>query len=233
MKALILLGVLVLFGPLSVAQESAGHRPPKGPEQWEKEIAAFEQEDARTPGSENPVVFVGSSSIRIWKTLKEDFPKHRVLNRGFGGSYITDAVHFADRLVIRHKPSFIVVYTGGNDLGAGRTPQQVFEGYKALVGKIRAALPDTPIAYISIAGNPKRWYQVTEVIQTNALIDAYTKTNPGLLFIDVFHPMLAGDGKPRPEIFSQDRLHMNAAGYKLWTEIVGRHLPPQRAAVRP
>jgi len=90
---------------------------------------------------------------------------------------------------------------------------------------VRTRLPSTPIAYISIAGNPKRWAQVAEVIKANALIETYTKQNPGLVFIDVFHPMLGTDGLPRPEIFLEDRLHMNEAGYKLWKEIVGPYLP--------
>jgi lysophospholipase L1-like esterase len=93
------------------------------------------------------------------------------------------------------------------------------------VEKVRAKQPSTPIAYISIAGNPKRWSQVEKVIQANALIEAYTKANPELLFIDVFHPMLGTDCLPKPGIFSADNLHMNEDGYKLWTEIVAPYLP--------
>ena len=192
---------------------------------WESEIAAFEKHDRETPPPKHAIVFVGSSSIRKWTTVAEDFPHHRVLNRGFGGSQMADSVHFADRIVLPYEPRFIVVYAGGNDINAHKTAEQVFADFKAFVAKVRAKQPDTPIAYISITGNPKRWSQVEEVKKANALIEAFTKEQPHLQFIDVFHRMLGADGLPRPEIFVEDGLHMNAEGYKLWTEIVGPYLP--------
>ena len=194
-------------------------------QKWEKEITAIENRDARTDSNKHGIVFVGSSSIRKWTSLTEDFPEHHVLNHGFGGSQLSDAVYFADRLVLAYEPTFIVVYAGGNDINAKKTPEQVFESYCAFVTRIRETQPETPIAYISIAGNPKRWSQVPEVIKTNGMIETFTKQHPGLLFIDVFHPMLALNGLPRPEIFSNDNLHMNAEGYKLWAKIVGPYLP--------
>lgn len=198
---------------------------PTGFAKWEKEITTFEQRDLSSPPPKHAIVFVGSSSIKKWTSLAEDFPHHRVLNRGFGGSQMGDAAHFADRIVIPYEPRFIVVYSGGNDLNAKKTAEQVLASFQDFVAKVRAKQPDVPIAYISIAGNPKRWAQVEEVKKANALIEAFTKTQPGLQFIDVFHEMLGADGLPRPEIFSADRLHMNPEGYKLWTKIVGRHLP--------
>ncbi|HYR58198.1 MAG TPA: SGNH/GDSL hydrolase family protein [Chthoniobacteraceae bacterium] len=192
---------------------------------WEKEIAAFEQHDRETPPPKHAIVFVGSSSIRKWTTLAEDFPHHRVLNRGFGGSELGDSAHFAERIVLAYEPRFIVVYAGGNDINNHKTAEQVFESFKAFVAAVRAKQPDTPIAYISIAGNPSRWSQVEEVKKANALIEQFTREQPNLKFIDVFHEMLGSDGLPRPEIFVADRLHMNAEGYKLWTQIVGRFLP--------
>jgi lysophospholipase L1-like esterase len=187
---------------------------------WEKEVTAFEQRDKESPPPSNPVVFVGSSSIRLWKSLEQDFRGLPVINRGFGGSQLSDAAHFVDRLVLAYQPRFIVVYSGGNDLNARRTPEQVFEAFRLFVERVREKQPTTPIAYISIAGNPKRWSQVAEVIQANALIEIYTKQQPHLLFIDVFHAMLGVDGLPRPDIFSSDNLHMNEEGYRLWTRLL-------------
>lgn len=214
---------------LNVALTVWGAEPPatvnEPHQKWEKEIAALEDRDARTESNKHGIVFVGSSSIRKWTSLAEDFPEHRVLNHGFGGSQLSDAAYFADRLVLAYEPRFIVVYAGGNDINAKKTPEQVFESYCAFVAKVREKQPETPIAYISIAGNPKRWSQVAEVIKTNGMIETYTKQHPRLLFIDVFHPMLALNGLPRPEIFSNDNLHMNAEGYQLWAKIVGPYLP--------
>lgn len=203
----------------------AADPPATGFARWEKEISAFEKSDAETPPPKHAIVFVGSSSIKKWTTLAEDFPHHRVLNRGFGGSQMSDAAHFADRIVVPYEPRFIVVYSGGNDINAKKSAEQVFASFKELVAKVRAKQPDVPIAYISIAGNPKRWAQVEEVKKANALVEAFTKTQPNLKYIDTFHEMLGADGLPKPEIFVADRLHMNAEGYKLWTKIVGAYLP--------
>ncbi len=205
--------------------DARAEKAPTGFAKWEKEISAFEKLDQENPPPKHGIVFVGSSSIRMWKTVAEDFPQHRVLNRGFGGSQMSDAAHFADRIVLPYEPRFIVVYSGGNDINANKTAEQVCGFFKEFVANVRAKQPDVPIAYISIAGNPKRWAQVEEVKKANALIEAFTKEQPGLKFIDVFHEMLGADGLPRPEIFLPDRLHMNAGGYKLWTQIVGKHLP--------
>lgn len=193
---------------------------------WEKEIAALEAKDSVNAETKGGIVFIGSSSIKKWTTVAQDFPRHRVLNHGFGGSQMADSVYFADRIVLPYEPRFIVVYAGGNDLNAGKKPEQVFAAFRAFAEKVRAKLPNTGIAYISIAPNPKRWAQVEQVKAANALIADYIKGQPGLKFIDVFPRMLGADGLPLPNIFVADRLHMNAEGYKLWTEIVGGFLPP-------
>jgi lysophospholipase L1-like esterase len=224
--ALIAPVLLSLLPVVSFTNTGGAAQPaPAPPDKWEKDIAAFESSETASPVPKNAIVFVGSSSIRKWTSLATDFPHHHVINRGFGGSLLSDSVHFIDRLVLKHEPRFIVVYAGGNDINANKTPEDVFANFKALVGKVREKQPSTPIAYISIAGNPKRWSQVERVIQANALIEAYTKANPGLIFIDVFHQMLGPDGMPIQGIFSPDNLHMNEEGYKLWTAIVAPYLP--------
>jgi lysophospholipase L1-like esterase len=221
MRFLLLLSLLC-FAPVHF---TFADEPLTGFAKWEKEIAAFEATDKTEAPPKGGIVFVGSSSIRLWKTLAQDFPKHRVLNRGFGGSQMEDSVHFADRIVVPYEPRMIVVYAGGNDINAGKTPEQVFAAFKEFVAKVRAKLPGTAIAYISIAGNPKRWAQVEQVKAANAMIADYCKAGENLRFIDVFTQMLGPDGLPKPDIFVEDRLHMNAEGYKLWTAIIGPLLP--------
>jgi lysophospholipase L1-like esterase len=223
---------LVLLPAFVFAQTTP---PPAGPQRWEKDIAAFEKADRDNPPEKGGIVFVGSSSIRLWTTLAQDFPQHRVLNRGFGGSQMPDSVHFADRIVLPYEPRMVVVYAGGNDINAKRTPEQVAADFRTFVEKVRAKLPATEIAYISIAGNPARWAQVEQVKAANAMIEQYCRETPGLKFINVFPHMLGPDGLPRPEIFREDRLHMNAEGYRLWTRIVRDYLPSpdKEAAVTP
>jgi lysophospholipase L1-like esterase len=191
---------------------------------FEKDIRAFEASDKTNPPPKHAVLFIGSSSIRMWKTLAQDFPEHRVINRGFGGSQISDSIYFADRIVIPYEPDVIVFYAGGNDINAKKSPETVANDFKTFVAKVRTKLPTTHIAYISIAGNPARWAQVAQVREANRLIREWTSTQPRLSFIDVFSPMMGDDGTPRPDIFIADRLHMNEKGYVIWKRVVGEHL---------
>ena len=151
-----------------------------------KEINAFLTDDRNNPPPQGAVLFIGSSSIRLWKTLAGDFPEQRVINRGFGGSQIIDSVNYADQIVIPYRPRCIVFYAGGNDINAGKSPEQVFADFRAFVRKVQAALPGTDIAYISIAPNPARWAQVEKVRQTNQLIQDYARSHRHLSFINVF-----------------------------------------------
>ena len=204
--------------PLLLAQEAKAAAP------FEKEILAFEAAVKTNPPPTGAILFLGSSSIRLWQTLARDFPDRRVINRGFGGSQISDSIRYAERVIFPCAPKQIVFYAGGNDINGGKTPERVFADFRALVETVHARLPATRITYISIAPNPARWAQVERVRTANALIAEYAARNPRLAFINVFPHMLGDDGQPRPEIFVADRLHMNAKGYELWTRLVRPYL---------
>lgn len=191
---------------------------------WEKEIAALEARDRTNPPPRDGIVFVGSSSIKRWTNLAQAFPGKPVINHGFGGSQICDSVAYAERIVIPQRPRLVVLYAGGNDINAGKTPETVFNDFKAFVKKVHAALPQTRIAFISSAPNPKRWEQVEKVKRLNQLAAAYISGDPRLTFINVFPHMLGADGQPKPDIYVADRLHMNDKGYAIWTEIIGPYL---------
>ena len=191
---------------------------------FEPEIRAFESADSTNPPPKNGILFIGSSSIRLWKTLAADFPGLRTINRGFGGSQIADSIHYAERIVIPYAPRQIVMYAGGNDINAGKSSEEALADFQKFVERVHRSLPETRIAYISIAPNPARWSQVDRVRRANELIADFTRKDPRLSFITVFAAMLGPDGKPRPELFVEDQLHMNSEGYKLWREIVGKHL---------
>ncbi len=227
--SLLLAGLLIalLSGGCTSHQSAApALQSEQKPLPFEKEILAFEASDRTNPPPRGAILFIGSSSIRLWKTLAQDFPGHRVINRGFGGSQIIDSVRYADRIVFPYQPKQIVLYAGGNDINAKKTPEQVFADYRAFVKKVHAKLPRTRIAYISIAPNPARWAQVEQVKEANRLIADHTKTDRRLTFIDTFTHMLGADGQPLPDIYVADRLHMNAKGYELWKGIVGPALGP-------
>ena len=232
MRIPLILPLLWLAATLALAQTPVPVQTNQ-PNAFEKEILAFEASDRTNPPPKHAALFVGSSSIRLWKTLTQDFQDRRVINRGFGGSHISDSILFADRIVLPYEPDTIVFYAGGNDLNAGKTPQTVFNDYKTFVAKVRAKLPDTHIAYISIAGNPARWAQIDKVREVNRLIHAYSRTVPGLSYIDTTSAMLGTDGLPRPEIFVADKLHMNTNGYAIWTRVIGEHLKQLDAEKKP
>ena len=189
------------------------------PIRWENDIQQFEGADKTNPPPKKAILFIGSSSIRIWKTLATDFPEHKVINRGFGGSFMNDSVYYFDRIVAPYRPKVIVIYAGGNDINAGKTPEDVFGAFTNFVAKAHQALPKTRVAYISIAPNPSRWSQVEQVKAANKLIEDFTKKDSKLAFINIFPAMLGEDGKPKPDIFLKDNLHMNAKGYAIWVPI--------------
>jgi lysophospholipase L1-like esterase len=194
------------------------------PARWEPEIRAFEAADLTNPPPRGAILFIGSSSIRLWKSLAEDFKPLAVINRGFGGSELSDSVFFAGRIVIPYRPKQIVLYSGDNDLAAGKSPQQLLTDFQAFVRGARSALPDTRISYISVKPSPSRRHLMDRMREANRLISDWARTQDRLDFIDVFTPMLGPDGEPRPEIFAPDKLHLNAAGYQLWTRIVRPYL---------
>ena len=192
-------------------------------ERWEAAIAAFEEQDRQAPPAPGGIVFVGSSSIRGWD-LERSFPELRTLNRGFGGSEVADAVHYADRIILRYEPRIVVVYAGDNDIALGAPPCEVYANFQRLVSVIHERLPATRIVYIAIKPSPKRWGLVHRARAANALIQAACVENDRLSFVDVDTPMIGDDGQPRAELFVDDKLHLSDAGYELWTQLVRPHL---------
>lgn len=190
------------------------------PTRFEADIQAFERMDATTPPPKKPVLFVGSSSIRMWTTLAADFPDYPVMNRGFGGSYMSDLLYYFDRVVAVYDPALILVYEGDNDLSGGKSVDQVYGEYLQFVALVKAQLPQADVAFIATKPSPSRAQYVEVTRQLNERLEALAATDARLWFIDVFTPMLNEKGQPRPELFGSDMLHMNAAGYELWRSII-------------
>lgn len=194
------------------------------PEQWAADIDKLTANDATNPPPKGAVVFVGSSSIRFWTTLAQDFPSVFSINRGFGGSELADSVFYADRIVIPYAPRLVVVYAGDNDLWAGKSSQTVLDDFRAFRTKVHAALPKTKIIYLSIKESPSRERIREKVIITNQLIAADCKTDARCVFVDVDTPMLDSLGQMRPELFRPDQLHLLPAGYAIWTKVLAPYL---------
>jgi lysophospholipase L1-like esterase len=190
---------------------------------WESAIGAFEKQDREKPPPKNGILFVGSSSIRLWN-LAKSFPELGAINRGFGGSELADSVRFAPRLVLKHEPRLVVLYAGDNDIGAGKTPEQVAGDFRDFVKVVRQGLPQTKIIYISIKPSVLRWKLWPKIQSANALIETYCGQEKELVFLDVSKAMLGADGKPRRELFRGDGLHLNDEGYAVWASLLKPHL---------
>ena len=197
----------------------------KSPERWEKTIQGFEKDIANGKSKPGSVLFIGSSSIRMWD-LPKWFPKHSAVNHGFGGSEVSDSLHFFDRIVTPLRPPMIVLYAGDNDIAKGKTAEIVHRDFTSFAKKVQKSLPaESKVAFVAIKPSIKRWNLAEEMDKANQLIAKDCAADERLEFVDIWKPMLGEDGKPKPELFAKDGLHLNDEGYKLWTSIVNKTLP--------
>jgi len=192
----------------------------KSPARWEKSIVEIEQRIASGKSTPGAVLFVGSSSIRLWK-LEASFPNMVTVNHGFGGSFLSDSVHFFDRIVVPVKPTAIVIYAGDNDIASEKTPETVYDDFQQFVAAVRTKLPECrQVVYIGIKPSVKRWTLAERIQQANALIKADCDKDPLLEYADVWGPMLTSEGTPNADLLVDDGLHMNEKGYEIWTAAV-------------
>jgi lysophospholipase L1-like esterase len=223
--------------PLSVVVQAASDGEPSPEMIWGKEIRAFEAADQTNPPPRGAVLFIGSSSIRLWTNVAQAFPGHTVLNRGFGGSHLSDSVAFVDRIVTPYKPRLIFLYAGDNDIASGKSPNRVLSDFKAFTAKVHSVLPETRIGYIAIKACPARQKYLKSAEAANRFIRDYAASNDRVLFVDVFTPMLSKEGRPRAELCVEDGLHPNAQCYELWASILqpilDKYDPPKSDGKQP
>jgi len=190
------------------------------PEKWEDDVAVLEAKFAQRSKPSARVVFIGSSTIRRWD-LKTAFPELDAVNHGFGGSYLSDSTHFFERLVQPTKPEIIVLYAGDNDLNDGKTPEIVLQDFQAFLTKVDHSLPMCrKVLFLSIKPSIKRWKNREKILQTNQLIRSLCEQHPRADFVDFWQAGLDPSGQPRKELLDADDLHLNDAGYQVWTHIL-------------
>lgn len=209
----------VLGGGLS-NPEISGQDSPK---QWEADIVRFEAIDKAEGIRTGQVLFLGSSSIRLWD-IESSFPGLAGINRGFGGSQISDSLYYLDRVVFPYQPKTIVFYAGDNDVNAGESPSDVYADFKLFCERVHGRLPSTRIFFISIKPSLQRWALVDGMREVNRRVTLLAEESPFLEVVDIDTPMIGDDGKPRPELFAPDGLHLNAKGYELWSSILALRL---------
>ncbi len=216
MKSISLIGLVLHLALHSVYCAETNHDFGK----WEKEISAYEASDKTNPPPKGALLFIGSSTVRMWKSLPQDFPNAKVINRGFGGSQIVDSTHFAERVIFPYEPSKVFLRAGGNDLWAGKSAEEVFSDFRDFVARVHEKLPKTEIVFISLSPSIARWKQADKEKAVNTMVQEFVKKNPEVKYIDTYPLPLGSDGQPRPEVFVADKLHFNAEGYKLLAECV-------------
>lgn len=190
------------------------------------EIAAFKKQDSLSFPGTGKILFVGSSSFTFWKDVQQYFPEYSIINRGFGGSSLTDLIRYAPDVIFPYKPKQIVIYCGENDF-AGDTslyPSQVAQRFFDLFNLIRSRYKKVPIAYISMKPSPSRRHLMGRFNVANVMIKNFLKKKKKTDYIDVYKAMLNENGQPKEEIFLADQLHMNAEGYKIWKKIIEPYL---------
>ncbi|MES2693389.1 MAG: GDSL-type esterase/lipase family protein, partial [Verrucomicrobiota bacterium] len=202
------------------AAEKAAKAPKavKTPDRWEATIKKFEADDKAQPPAKGGLLLVGGSNARRWTDVSDYFPGEKVLNRGFGGAQLGEVVHFLDRIVLPYAPRAIFVNAGGNDLGSGKTPEDVAASYRAFMARIKKELPKTRVYAIGVppvmrtVGSPE---SLAGIKKTNDLIAEVARADDQLEFIDLFPQFIGADGKPRAELYVADGTHFTPQGYAI------------------
>jgi lysophospholipase L1-like esterase len=212
--------LILIFLIITVQTLSAQNKPLY----WD-DVQTIKRYDEMYEPPYQPILFIGSSSIRKWNDLERTFADYVVLNRGIGGAVVNDITYYLNDLVFPYHPRQIVIYVGENDLpDENSTADSVLNRTKRLIEGIRAKLPETSILYISMKPSPSRQKYQPKAIEANGLIREYLKADENITFIDIFSLMLTPEGKLRPELFVGDMLHMNGEGYKIWRTAIAPYL---------
>lgn len=216
MKHLLLIYFLLLSLGFSIhAQEAEAEHP------FSKEVKILGSSlDSVYDPSQKAIVFTGSSSVRLWKTLEETFPEQQIINTGFGGSQSEDLLYFLDDLVLRFTPAQVFIYEGDNDLANGKKPREVIDTQVQIIERIRADFPEIPIVLIGVKPSISRWKLRGKYKRLNNRLAKLARTYEKLAFADVWTPMLLKGRKLDPTLFIEDGLHMNSKGYAIWTAVL-------------
>jgi lysophospholipase L1-like esterase len=206
--------LVMLIGLTATAQD---------PTRFQKEIDAIKINDT-TYKNKTVILFTGSSTIRMWKSLNIDFENKPVVNHGFGGSEMSDLLYYADDLILSYQPSQIFIYEGDNDISSGKTTQQIIASADSLLKKIRLKMPQVPVYFISAKPSKARWQLHKKYIDFNSGLKSFVSKKKNVYFVDLWKPMIDSNGIVFQDIFIEDGLHMNAKGYGIWKKEIGKYL---------
>ncbi len=207
--------ILILVINLSLAQD---------PQRFMSEVAQVLGRNAGA-GSTKPIVFTGSSSIRMWSDVQQRFPEYNIINTGFGGSQTSDMFYFAEELIIGYRPKQIFIYEGDNDLSEKKSPAQILSDTDKLLKYIRGRLSTrVQVAFITPKPSISRWHLRSEYEAYIRLLKDWAGKQKNVVCIDVWSPMIDTTGELKKDLFLEDNLHMNSKGYDLWTAAIRPYL---------
>ncbi len=189
------------------------------PTYFESQIVAFEESDRQAMPAAGGIVFVGSSSIRLWSSLKEDMAPLPVVQRGFGGAQMEHVLHNARRVVVPYAPRAVVIFCGGNDIGAGKSAERVVADYRAFLELVHAELPETDVWILSMKPSKLRIEQWGEMERVDRGFHAFAAADPRVQVVETGRTLLGEDGTP-DDVYIFDGLHLNAEGYRRWTKLL-------------
>jgi lysophospholipase L1-like esterase len=218
LKMMTILFVTIFVFSSFTSQKKKNQPVPK----YEKEISAFEQLDNTEKYEDNSILFVGSSSIRLWSTLKADIAPYPVIQRGFGGSRTPDVVYYLKRIAYPHQFSAVVIFVANDITGSSNdlAPKETLKNYREMVRIIRAKYRLQPIFIIEITPSQSRWKYWPQIQQTNALLKKLCNKEKNLHFIETARNFLNENSEPRNELFREDHLHLNREGYLVWGRLI-------------
>ena len=216
--------ILIFIFVACTTSEKQEDKTVANPPFW-KDIRNFKHQDSVSFPPKDAILFIGSSSFTLWKSVQDDFPGYTIVNRGFGGSTLLDQIRWADEIIFPYQPKQIVIYCGENDLASSDTVRAttVVDRFMRLYEMVRKKT-DATVTFISMKPSPSRRHLFQKMREANQQIKEFLATQPNTSFVDVHSKMLDEAGEPIPELFLEDSLHMNSKGYAIWQELIKPHL---------
>jgi lysophospholipase L1-like esterase len=193
---------------------------------WAEEIAKLEARDKSESYPDDAILFIGSSSIRMWKGLDEDIAPYRGINRGYGGARYSDLAVFAQRLITPHKYAAAVVFVANDIVGKpADTPLDELDRLvRHIVDVSKKHQPDAPVLIVEITPTESRFAAYPQIRKANFVLREIALTEPGVFLVETNDYYLTPDRKPIADYFLDDRLHQNPTGYELWGSLIKREL---------
>ena len=191
---------------------------------WGKSIAQFAKQDSVAAPGRGGILFLGSSSFTIWKDVSACFPGKNIINRGFGGSQMSDVLYFKERLILPYQPKQLVIYEGENDIASGEKPDSILSELSRLVAWTKKQVPGIKICVVSMKPSPRRWEFRETMLEMNGRLKQFASESKNIDFVNIWDALLGADGKPVKENYLDDTLHLNANGYKIWQKALSPYL---------